>query len=88
MLTQSDNDVNSSVWTCIEPAVGIAACLSNMRPLFKLMHRKVWTRNEGSIANTSQREILGSYGQKSGWSGNTPSPNGDTDHSRSHGSPA
>ncbi|PTU24060.1 hypothetical protein P175DRAFT_0422674, partial [Aspergillus ochraceoroseus IBT 24754] len=29
------NQVPASVWTCIEPAVGItAACLSNMRPLF------------------------------------------------------
>ncbi|KAL3493997.1 hypothetical protein BJX62DRAFT_234855 [Aspergillus germanicus] len=32
------NQVNSSVWTCIEPCVGItAACMSNMRPLFNLM---------------------------------------------------
>lgn len=38
-----DNEVQSSVWTCIEPAVGItAACLSNMRPLFKATHDKVW----------------------------------------------
>lgn len=38
-----DNEVQSSVWTCIEPAVGItAACLSNMRPLFKVAHEKVW----------------------------------------------
>lgn len=39
----TDNEVQSSVWTCIEPAVGItAACLSNMRPLFKVSHDKVW----------------------------------------------
>ncbi|PYH98146.1 hypothetical protein BO71DRAFT_395604 [Aspergillus ellipticus CBS 707.79] len=32
------NQVPASVWTCIEPAVGItAACLSNMRPLFLMV---------------------------------------------------
>ncbi|PWY87371.1 integral membrane protein [Aspergillus heteromorphus CBS 117.55] len=32
------NEVPASVWTCIEPAVGItAACLSNMRPLFLMI---------------------------------------------------
>ncbi|GLI74266.1 hypothetical protein PoHVEF18_002503 [Penicillium ochrochloron] len=57
--------VTPSVWTCIEPAVGIvAACLSNMRPLFKLVHRKVWMRHVGSTANTSQQEIVGSKSEK------------------------
>ncbi|KAF9890233.1 hypothetical protein FE257_006145 [Aspergillus nanangensis] len=40
------NQVPPSVWTCIEPAVGItAACLSNMRPLFKLIPRFGWLQN-------------------------------------------
>lgn len=41
----ADNEVSPSVWTCIEPAVGIvAACLSNMRPLFRVAHQKLWKR--------------------------------------------
>ncbi|KAI9037724.1 uncharacterized protein KD926_000065 [Aspergillus affinis] len=42
-LSEAGNDITyaqtqPSVWTCIEPAVGItAACLSNMRPLFKFL---------------------------------------------------
>ncbi|KAJ5587486.1 uncharacterized protein N7459_003251 [Penicillium hispanicum] len=83
------NQVNASVWTCIEPAVGIvAACLSNMRPLFKLVHEKVWVRVISGPGNTSQQEIVGT---KSGWSRSTPSPNGDILHSEmqiSHDSPA
>ncbi|EPS32393.1 hypothetical protein PDE_07353 [Penicillium oxalicum 114-2] len=69
-LSKAGNDitytqVNPSVWTCIEPAVGIvAACLSNMRPLFKLVHRKVWQRYVGSTANTSQQDIVGADGEK------------------------
>ncbi|EAW12405.1 putative integral membrane protein Pth11-like [Aspergillus clavatus NRRL 1] len=39
------NQVPVVVWTCIEAAVGItAACLSNLRPLFKLAHRRFWTQ--------------------------------------------
>ncbi|KAL4970637.1 uncharacterized protein BDV14DRAFT_186423 [Aspergillus stella-maris] len=39
------NQVNASVWTCIEPCVGItAACLSNMRPLFNLLPDIPWER--------------------------------------------
>ncbi|RHZ49386.1 uncharacterized protein CDV56_103538 [Aspergillus thermomutatus] len=41
------NQVQSSVWTCIEPAVGIvAACLINMRPIFTQYMVKFnwWTR--------------------------------------------
>ncbi|KAF7718501.1 Uncharacterized protein PECH_003689 [Penicillium ucsense] len=69
-LSKAGNDitytqVNSSVWTCIEPAVGIvAACLTNMRPLFKLAREKVWMRHAGSAANSSQQEILGENGEK------------------------
>ncbi|OOQ85542.1 integral membrane protein [Penicillium brasilianum] len=70
--------VNPSVWTCIEPAVGIvAACLSNMRPLFKLVHRKIWIRHVGSTKNTSQQDIVGSNSEKR-WTRDstrdTPSP--------------
>ncbi|KAL4800665.1 hypothetical protein BDV19DRAFT_375366 [Aspergillus venezuelensis] len=49
-LSGSGNDVtysqvNASVWTCIEPCVGItAACLSNMRPLFNLLPDIPWGR--------------------------------------------
>ncbi|KAJ5489090.1 hypothetical protein N7539_003980 [Penicillium diatomitis] len=69
-LSKAGNDitytqVNSSVWTCIEPAVGIvAACLTNMRPLFKLAREKVWMRHAGSAANSSQQEIVGENGEK------------------------
>ncbi|OJJ62647.1 hypothetical protein ASPSYDRAFT_41316 [Aspergillus sydowii CBS 593.65] len=39
------NQVNASVWTCIEPCVGItAACLSNMRPLFNLLPDVPWRK--------------------------------------------
>ncbi|RAK99578.1 uncharacterized protein BO80DRAFT_119173 [Aspergillus ibericus CBS 121593] len=44
-LSQAGNDITynqvpASVWTCIEPCVGItAACLSNMRPLFLMLTR-------------------------------------------------
>ncbi|KAJ5218688.1 uncharacterized protein N7498_000787 [Penicillium cinerascens] len=79
------NQVNSSVWTCIEPAVGIvAACLSNMRPLFKIVHTKLWSRI-GSTAGSSQQEIISANGEK-GWTRNTPSLTNtinDTTHSES-----
>ncbi|KAJ5690036.1 hypothetical protein N7462_004428 [Penicillium macrosclerotiorum] len=82
------NQVNSSVWTCIEPAVGIvAACLSNMRPIFKLMHRKFWLRYIGSTAHTSQQDMITTgptdQHEKPEWTRDTPSPNGDTLHSHS-----
>ncbi|KAJ5636015.1 uncharacterized protein N7484_009328 [Penicillium longicatenatum] len=87
-LSTAGNDitytqVSSSVWTCIEPAVGIiAACLSNMRPLFKLVHEKVWSRHasQGDTANTSQQEIVG---EKRNWVQRTPSPNDQMTHSDS-----
>ena len=32
--------IDATVWTCVEPAVGIlAACLSNMRPLLRFITR-------------------------------------------------
>ncbi|KAE8354950.1 hypothetical protein BDV28DRAFT_130054 [Aspergillus coremiiformis] len=39
------NQVPVVVWTCIEAAVGItAACLSNLRPLFKLRRVRFWSQ--------------------------------------------
>ncbi|PWY70796.1 integral membrane protein [Aspergillus sclerotioniger CBS 115572] len=50
------NQVPASVWTCIEPCVGItAACLSNMRPLFLML-----TRLPGKIPRLSQPSSTGS----------------------------
>ncbi|KAJ5101914.1 hypothetical protein NUU61_004136 [Penicillium alfredii] len=75
------NQVNASVWTCIEPAVGIvAACLSNMLPLFKLVHGKFWTR-VGSRGHTSQETMVNEKGQ---WPRQTPSPSMGTTNSHSH----
>lgn len=72
----TDNQVNSSVWTCIEPAVGIvAACLSNMRPLLRAIHQKFW-KKESSTGHTSQEHIV-SNGKRE-WSRQTPSPSVDT----------
>ncbi|KAJ5747170.1 uncharacterized protein N7511_008866 [Penicillium nucicola] len=75
------DQVPASVWTCIEPAVGIvAACLSNMRPLFKLIHTKVWTklssRYASNTSSTSQSTMMDSVTghEKSGWARQTPSP--------------
>ncbi|OJK01866.1 hypothetical protein ASPACDRAFT_114385 [Aspergillus aculeatus ATCC 16872] len=40
------DQVTASVWTCIEPMMGItAACLSNMRPLFTMLPRPEWSKN-------------------------------------------
>lgn len=59
-LSQSTEEVtvaiaNATVWTCVEPAVGIlAACLSNMRPLYKWAVQKWHTeREETSSGNTT-----------------------------------
>ncbi|CEJ58752.1 hypothetical protein PMG11_07398 [Penicillium brasilianum] len=84
--------VNPSVWTCIEPAVGIvAACLSNMRPLFKLVHRKIWIRHVGPTKNTSQQDIVGSNSEKR-WTRDstrdTPSPTLHSQTTHSQESPA
>ncbi|KAJ5653893.1 hypothetical protein N7490_000896 [Penicillium lividum] len=75
--------VNSSVWTCIEPAVGIvASCLSNMRPLFKVVHEKLSSRysSQNDTGNTSQQDITS---EKRDWNHRTPSPNGNMNHSES-----
>ncbi|KAJ5432948.1 uncharacterized protein N7458_012104 [Penicillium daleae] len=83
-LSKAGDDI-TCVWTCIEPAVGIvAACLSNMRPLFKIVHRKVWMRHVGSTANTSQQAINASNSEKR-WTRDTPSPTlqSQTTHSES-----
>lgn len=67
-----------------------------MRPLFKVVHEKVWSRHssQGDTANTSQQEIVG---EKRDWVHRTPSPNGNmtnsdsdyrTDSPSHHGSPA
>ncbi|KAE8153804.1 hypothetical protein BDV25DRAFT_136554 [Aspergillus avenaceus] len=51
-LTQSGPDITYNqipmvAWTCIEAAAGItAACLSNLRPLFKLSKRRFWTKGQ------------------------------------------
>lgn len=72
--------VNPSVWTCIEPAVGIvAACLSNMRPLFKVMHERVWSRYVSTNAS-SRGDFTEKNNEKSSWTRDTPSPNGTTVH--------
>ena len=55
----------------------VAACLSNMRPLFKFMHVKIWTRYVGSAAHSSQQTIVVEQ-EKHEWPRNTPSPNGTT----------
>ncbi|OQD85129.1 hypothetical protein PENANT_c011G05538 [Penicillium antarcticum] len=74
------DQVPASVWTCIEPAVGIvAACLSNMRPLFKFIHTKVWTKLSSRYAttnSTSQSTMINTVTghEKSGWARQTPSP--------------
>ncbi|KAJ5177795.1 uncharacterized protein N7500_000494 [Penicillium coprophilum] len=89
------NQVPASVWTCIEPAVGIvAACLSNMRPLFKVIHAKVFSGlSSKSAANTSnashsqikekcswRRQMPSSTGQEGG----IQNPNGDLEQSPTH----
>ncbi|OJJ45261.1 hypothetical protein ASPZODRAFT_17481 [Penicilliopsis zonata CBS 506.65] len=56
------NEVPSSVWTCIEPAVGItAACLSNMRPLFTIVYRRLGgDRTAGPSEEKMKRRQSGS----------------------------
>ncbi|PYH49451.1 uncharacterized protein BP01DRAFT_379019 [Aspergillus saccharolyticus JOP 1030-1] len=50
-LSKSGGDITydqvpASVWTCIEPMMGItAACLSNMRPIFTMLPRPEWSKN-------------------------------------------
>lgn len=74
------NQVDPSVWTCIEPAVGIvAACLSNMRPLFKVVRERVWSRYVSTNAS-SRDDIAEKRNEKLSWTRDMPSPNGETMH--------
>ncbi|KAJ5356136.1 hypothetical protein N7517_010745 [Penicillium concentricum] len=78
------NQVPASVWTCIEPAVGIvAACLSNMRPLFKVLHTKVWSRLSSQYATNTSSTGESHIKKKNGWPRQTPSPTGDGGNSPS-----
>ncbi|CDM30642.1 hypothetical protein DTO013E5_2422 [Penicillium roqueforti] len=85
------NQVPASVWTCIEPAVGIvAACLSNMRPLFKVIHTKVWSRLSSRYATHTNNPSDSQINEKGVWPrqtpspSNSPSPSGDFDQSPTH----
>lgn len=50
-LNDLDNQVPVVAWTCIEASVGIvAACLPNLRPLFRFGERGFWSQ----IRSTSQ----------------------------------
>ncbi|KGO67163.1 hypothetical protein PITC_020690 [Penicillium italicum] len=54
------NQVPVIVWTCIEAAVGItAACLPNLRPLFKLGRRNFWSQIRASN-DVSERTLVSS----------------------------
>lgn len=54
------NQVPVIVWTCVEAAVGItAACLPNLRPLFKIGHRNFWSQIRSSN-NVSERTLVSS----------------------------
>ncbi|CAI7621274.1 unnamed protein product [Penicillium glandicola] len=54
------NQVPVIVWTCVEAAVGItAACLPNLRPLFKVGHRNFWSQIR-STNNVSERTLVSS----------------------------
>ncbi|KAK1141820.1 hypothetical protein N8T08_008485 [Aspergillus melleus] len=66
-LSEAGNDITyaqtqPSVWTCIEPAVGItAACLSNMRPLFKFLPKMPiisWPRSLSLSSDGFRRKSL------------------------------
>lgn len=57
-MINTDNQVPVVVWTCIEAAVGItAACLPNLRPLFKLGNRGFWSQYRSS-SNTSGKTLV------------------------------
>ncbi|KAJ5607298.1 hypothetical protein N7537_003917 [Penicillium hordei] len=69
-----NKEVSTSVWTCIEPAVGIiASCLSNMRPLFKVMHTKVWSRLSSRYATNTDSNKNSQTKERSGWPRQTTS---------------
>ncbi|CAG8061293.1 unnamed protein product [Penicillium salamii] len=76
------DQVPSSVWTCIEPAVGIvAACLANMRPLFNFMHVKVWSKITTRYATNSKNSSASQINEKGNWNHQTPSPEPEHKHS-------
>lgn len=53
-----DNQVPSSVWTCIEPAIGIVtACLPNLGPLLQRLPRRFWTRMNQSSNEDMDKEM-------------------------------
>ncbi|KAJ5503478.1 hypothetical protein N7463_006352 [Penicillium fimorum] len=57
------NQVPVIVWTCMEAAVGItAACLPNLRPLFKLGNRNFWSqiRSNKNVSEMSDRTLVSS----------------------------
>lgn len=65
LIPRIDNQVPVVVWTCIEAAVGItAACLPNLRPLFKLGHRSFWSQARSS-SNTSGKTLVESQTSRS-----------------------
>lgn len=77
------NQVNASVWTCIEPCVGItAACLSNMRPLFNMLPDVPW-RKLSFRSLTSDRHSSGPGKGFPMEEGNANSQRKDEDHSTS-----
>ncbi|RHZ64506.1 hypothetical protein CDV55_106260 [Aspergillus turcosus] len=56
------NQIPAVMWTCTEAAVGItAACLPNLKPLFKLAHRQFWTRI-GSPPQSKEDNFRRSHG--------------------------
>lgn len=89
LINMIDNQVPSSVWTCIEPAVGItAACLSNMRPLFKVAHDKVWVGLASTITgrgsqhtnNDSHQSLHNKNSELTDNSNHSEKTNGSNDH--------
>ncbi|KAE8390104.1 hypothetical protein BDV23DRAFT_155904 [Aspergillus alliaceus] len=62
-LTKAGSDITYNqvpvvVWTCIEAAVGItAACLSNLRPLFRLSRVQFWSQLRSSQAQSAKQPL-------------------------------
>lgn len=65
LINDADNHPPVIVWTCIEAAVGItAACLPNLRPLFRVRHSGFWTKLRSS-GNTSGKTLVDSQKSES-----------------------
>ncbi|KAJ6139715.1 hypothetical protein N7471_006201 [Penicillium samsonianum] len=82
LSTQGDeityNQVPASVWRCIDPAVGIvAACLTNMRHLFKATNTKVWSRLFGRYITSTSGTSDSQINEKGSWPRQTPSSTGE-----------